>query len=748
MENRNHANLFVFSGGNKAGMQGIDKERQAQIIYEASKNSEYFKRAAEQDQKAQAKAAIMAAAIKKMTSSQISHCKSSVNKRLVELELRRDLTSRICCVIDMDMFYAAVEIRDNPKLEELPVAVGGISMVSTANYVARTYGVRSAMPGFIAKKLCPHLVFVEPNFEKYEKVSNQVRQIIAEYDPNYQSFSLDEMYLDLKPAALKRLGYDIKDSTATATATEATLSSSIVPKPQTTKLSPTKPVQLAQSSSIHISEPSIFKLREVAFVILDEIRSRIRETTGGLTCSAGMANNFMLAKIGSDFNKPNGQYELPPVRETILDFVAKLPCRKVGGIGKVTENMLSSMNMKTMGDVRDNLHEILFVYTPAITQFLIRASLGIADDEGVDDVGPPEPRKSMGVERTFGTISEPDALREKLKHICELVAADLKSHDLFGLAITLKLKTTEFILYTRTAGLRKYSQSFNELYPTALRLLEAMMPISIRLMGVSVSKFKPTSQTSEPSGNLLSFFQQQPQSKRSTSNPISVTTGSPILAQATSLSAVAKGTSEPYNLDEEHSVGEELIEECSVRFQSQEDSEDENEEDCPDDIHLASAPPYLSGKLFNSGVKQNSASFFKPQPSRDDSSFSIMSTSAHECPICHKQIIGGYGVVNIHIQECLTGSQIVSKPSSKTSSTIDSFIHPKSINNSSTSSSLTLTSPTPTPVVSIASNEVSKKRRAETGTMSKGISKFFSSEVLTKKPFTGDVIVIDDDDDD
>jgi len=97
----------------------------------------------------------------------------------------------------MDMFYAAVEIRDRPELADKPVAVGGMSMVSTANYVARKYGVRSAMPGFIAKQLCPGLVLVPCNFQKYKEVSEVMRSIVAEYDPNYASMGLDEVNLDV-----------------------------------------------------------------------------------------------------------------------------------------------------------------------------------------------------------------------------------------------------------------------------------------------------------------------------------------------------------------------------------------------------------------------------------------------------------------------------------------------------------------------------------------------------------------------
>jgi DNA polymerase kappa len=115
---------------------------------------------------------------------------------LAEIEEGR-VTERTWAHIDMDMFYAAVEIRDNPSLADKPVAVGGEMMISTANYIARKFGVRSAMPGFIAKKLCPQLVFVDCNFYKYKEVSKVFKGILAEYDPEYESMGLDEANLDL-----------------------------------------------------------------------------------------------------------------------------------------------------------------------------------------------------------------------------------------------------------------------------------------------------------------------------------------------------------------------------------------------------------------------------------------------------------------------------------------------------------------------------------------------------------------------
>ncbi|KDD71903.1 impB/mucB/samB UV-protection protein, partial [Helicosporidium sp. ATCC 50920] len=176
----------------------------------------------------------------------------------------------------MDAFFAAVEARDNPSLADRPFAVGGMSMISTANYVARRFGVRSAMPGFIAVKLCPELVFIQPNFDKYAAASAEARKVFAEYDPAFSSWSMDEASLDATEHC-RRTG---------------------------------------QSGA------------EVAQAIRDKVRAQTR-----LTCSVGVAPNRMLAKICSDTNKPDGQFVVPPVRRAVLDFVGGMSVRKVPGIG-------------------------------------------------------------------------------------------------------------------------------------------------------------------------------------------------------------------------------------------------------------------------------------------------------------------------------------------------------------------------------------------------------------------------------
>ncbi|XP_046546456.1 DNA polymerase kappa-like [Haliotis rubra] len=181
---------------NKAGMDGLDKEKINQIVYEASKGSKYFENEKKKEEQVQQRIEELRLKQSKITETQLKQGLEEANRLLEELEMSRDLSHTIVHV-DMDAYYAAVEMRDNPSLRDKPMAVGGNSMLSTSNYHARKYGVRAAMPGFIAKKLCPHLVLVNPNYEEYTAVSKQVREILADYDPNFSPMSLDEAYLDI-----------------------------------------------------------------------------------------------------------------------------------------------------------------------------------------------------------------------------------------------------------------------------------------------------------------------------------------------------------------------------------------------------------------------------------------------------------------------------------------------------------------------------------------------------------------------
>jgi DNA polymerase kappa len=500
----NDDTLFVFSGANKAGMSAIDKERQANVIYEASKNSAFFQRTIQLNAKTMEKVKSMNAMIQAITPLQAKALEAKVKHRCVELEAKRDF-SRICCVLDMDMFFAAVEIRDQPHLRDKPVAVGGMSMISTTNYIARQYGVRSAMPGFIGKKLCPELIFVRSNFAKYQIVADQIRGIVSEYDPKFRSYSLDEVYMDLTNVSRRRLTRKSVDPTLSGSASHPASASSSVPS--------------------EVDHPIPYAgLREEAMLVLKEIRQKITLVTGGLTCSAGIGNNFLLAKICADVNKPDGQFQVPADRQAVIEFMEQLPVRRVGGIGKVSENMLSSMGMKTMGDVKHNLVNIMHAFSPKFTDFLLKSCLGMTtaecegsqadeddsdgghnSDDDEDDDGPIR-RKSVSVERTFSSIATMAELRNKLTEIVGILSRHVSSKNLQGQQVTLKMKTTDFEIISRSHLTSQPVSASENIESVAYTLLEAIGPASIRLMGVKLSKLSRKVEKKAAAGPLLKYF--------------------------------------------------------------------------------------------------------------------------------------------------------------------------------------------------------------------------------------------------
>ncbi|WP_025820890.1 DNA polymerase IV [Shewanella marina] len=260
--------------------------------------------------------------------------------------------------IDMDCFYAAVEMRDFPELRGIPIAVGGRSdrrgVISTCNYEARAFGVRSAMASGYALKLCPHLTLVKGRMEVYKQVSNQIRAIFYRYTDLVEPLSLDEAYLDVTHCSLH------------------------------------------QGS---------------ATLIAQAIRADILNETG-LTASAGVAPIKFLAKIASDLNKPNGQYVIPP--DDIVGFMPSLALKKIPGVGKVTAKKLADMGLETCGDVQS------FDETKLVQQFGKFGHLLFERAQGIDAraIEPNRERKSVGVETTLAqdiyTLAECQQIMPKL----------------------------------------------------------------------------------------------------------------------------------------------------------------------------------------------------------------------------------------------------------------------------------------------------------------------------------------------
>lgn len=330
--------------------------------------------------------------------------------------------------IDMDSFYASVEILDNPDLQGKPLAVGGSEargVLSTASYEARKYGVKSAMSGAMAKKLCPHLIFVKPRFERYKEISKIIRKIFLDYTDLVEPLSLDEAYLDVTVNKKK-----IKSATA----------------------------------------------------IAQQIRSRIYQETG-LTASAGISINKFVAKVASDYNKPNGQLTINP--NEVETFLEQLDIKKFYGIGKMTADKMYKLGIFTGKDLKNKTLEFLeqhFGKSGTHYYYIVR---GIHNSE----VKPDRTVKSVGAERTFAAnLSSEIYLLERLENIAEEVETRLKKNKLAGKTITLKIKYSTFAQQTRSKTLPYYVFDKNLLLETAKELLfQEKLQDSVRLIGITLS---------------------------------------------------------------------------------------------------------------------------------------------------------------------------------------------------------------------------------------------------------------------
>ncbi|XP_030550396.1 DNA polymerase kappa isoform X2 [Rhodamnia argentea] len=428
----------------KAGMEGVDKEKVQRVVYEMSKGSKYFENEERKEAFIRQKIERMRARSAKLTAGHLSQYQTVADKRILELEATRDL-SKVWLHVDMDAFYAAVETLCDSSLKGRPMAVGGMSMISTANYEARRFGVRAAMPGFIARKLCPELIFVPVDFEKYTYYSDLTRKVFQTYDPNFIASSLDEAYLDI--------------------------------------------TEVCKERGVSGGE------------VAEELRNAVFGETG-LTCSAGVAANCLLAKVCSDINKPNGQFVLPNDRLAVMTFISSLPIRKIGGIGKVTERILTDVfGISTCEEMLRKGGYLCSLFSRSTADFFLSVGLGLGETD------PPQMRlrKSISNERTFPATDSEALLYQKL----ELLSSDMQKEGLHGRTLTLKLKTSSFEVRTRALTLQKYISSRDDIYNYASKLLKAELPISLRLIGLRVSQFKDDKMgsPSDPTQKtLLSFM--------------------------------------------------------------------------------------------------------------------------------------------------------------------------------------------------------------------------------------------------
>ncbi|MGH1437051.1 MAG: DNA polymerase IV [Lewinella sp.] len=341
-------------------------------------------------------------------------------------------TSRKIIHIDMDAFYASVEQRDDPSLRGKPIAVGGGGLrgvVAAASYEARRYGVRSAMPSVTAQRLCPSLIFVRHRFDVYKEVSSQIREIFHEYTDLVEPLSLDEAYLD-------------------------------VTEP---KLGPHSATLIAQA-----------------------IRAKILERTQ-LTASAGISYCKFLAKVASDINKPDGMKVILP--DEALAFLGGLPIEKFHGIGKVTASKLQRMGIRTGEHLRE-LTEIQLVKRFGKAG---RHYYRIVRGQDERPVNPNRIRKSIGAERTYSdNLRELPIMKEKLAYLTEKVFDYMKKTRNFGRTVTIKMKTPEFQVFTRSRSFNSEVRQLDELRKVVFALLEENITEvgEVRLLGMSISNLE------------------------------------------------------------------------------------------------------------------------------------------------------------------------------------------------------------------------------------------------------------------
>ncbi|MGV3042379.1 DNA polymerase IV [Staphylococcus rostri] len=338
--------------------------------------------------------------------------------------------------IDMDYFYAQVEVRDNPTLKGKPVIVGGKAsgrgVVATASYEARAMGVHSAMPMSRAHQLCPDGYYITPRFEVYRAVSQQIMDIFHQYTPLVEPLSLDEAYLDIT---------------------------------------------------------ALVKPNKSASQIAQMIRYDIwRET--GLTSSAGVSYNKFLAKLASGMNKPNGLTVI--TYQNVHEILMSLDIGDFPGVGKVSKEKMHEQGIYTGEDLYQRTERDLIYLFGKRGKYLYDRVRGKDERE----VKSNRIRKSVGAERTFSVdTNQDDEILRKIEMLCEKIEARLEKLQKAGYTVTVKIKTNEFVTHTKQQSLKTPVQSANDIYQVAYDLYHDVKDpdVPIRLIGVTVGSLQDAS---------------------------------------------------------------------------------------------------------------------------------------------------------------------------------------------------------------------------------------------------------------
>ncbi|WP_371816125.1 DNA polymerase IV [Neorhizobium sp. AL 9.2.2] len=368
--------------------------------------------------------------------AEVRRCRACGSPRLVYHRELHDLT---LAHIDCDAFYATIEKRDDPSLADKPVIIGGgkRGVVSTACYIARISGVRSAMPMFKALELCPDAVVIKPNMEKYVTAGRQVRQMMMDLTPLVQPISIDEAFLEL-----------------------------------------------AGTQRLHHDQPSR---------ILAKLAKRV-ESEIGISISVGLSYCKFLAKVASDLEKPRGFSVIG--RAEAVEFLATRPVTTIWGVGRAFDATLEADGIRTIGQLQAMNEADLMRRYGTMGQRLYRLSRGIDDRE----VHLNDPAKSVSAETTFfDDISRHDDLVPIMRRLSEKVSKRLKSEDLAGQTVVLKLKTAEFKSRTRNKRLEDPTQLADRIFRTGISMLERETDgTKFRLLGIGVTDLTDPARADPP----------------------------------------------------------------------------------------------------------------------------------------------------------------------------------------------------------------------------------------------------------
>ncbi|WP_097026747.1 DNA polymerase IV [Clostridium peptidivorans] len=349
--------------------------------------------------------------------------------------------NKVIMHVDMDAFFASVEELDNPSLKGKPVIVGGIGergVVATCSYEARKYGVHSAMPIFMARKKCPMGIYIPTRHERYKEISNKVFDILYELTSKVEPVSIDEAYIDISDLNIKPMD------------------------------------------------------------AVDYIKSRVKKEVG-LTISMGISYNKFLAKLGSDWNKPNGIMII--TKDMIPKILLPLPISKIHGIGKKSRDKLNNIGIYTVEDLYKLPQDFFFEYFGKFGIEIYERIRGMDKRE----VEITRERKSIGRETTLKSdIKDKEEMKGYLKEFSSEVSCYLKNKELLGKTVTVKIKTSSFENHTKSKTLLNYIDSEEDIFKVSCEILDTIVfEDSIRLIGLTVSSL------SDNSIRQISFFGSQ-----------------------------------------------------------------------------------------------------------------------------------------------------------------------------------------------------------------------------------------------